>query len=143
MINWNAPILPGIGLGNLRLYSHISGFYPYLCKHEVKAKLLDKFLIRYEMKDFVDLWFNIINGKLVKITALRNYSGKLFDTIQIGMPISEVLAIEPSFEYDEFEEIYCSSKGIYIEVDPDTKAVLWISVFVKEMECHEFECGKW
>ncbi|WP_237179068.1 hypothetical protein [Paenibacillus sp. MMS18-CY102] len=114
-----------------------------LSAQDVKVTLLGKFLIRYEITNMVDLWFNLINGKLVKITALRNYAGMLFDKIRIGVPIDDVLEIEPSLVYDEFEEVYCSPKGIYIETDPITDRVLWISVFVKELECHGFENGKW
>ncbi|GED61025.1 hypothetical protein ABER61_22460 [Brevibacillus formosus] len=143
MIKLDAPILPWIGIGNLNLYSHISNFYPLLSKGEVKVKLLGKFLVRYEVNNSIDLWFNLMNGKLFKLTALSNYTGTLFESIKIGMHIDEVLKIEPSFEYDEFEEVYCSNKGIYIETDPTNDLVLWISVYIKEIENQEFESGNW
>ncbi|AIQ62599.1 hypothetical protein PSTEL_05255 [Paenibacillus stellifer] len=143
MVNLDAPILPWVGMGGINLYSHISDSYPLLASEGVKAYLLGKFLIRYEINDSVDLWFNLINGKLFKITALSKYVGTLFGKIRIGMHINEVLSIEPSFEYDDFEEVYCSSKGIYIETDPVSDTVLWISVFVKESEKQDFENGNW
>ncbi|GMK39882.1 hypothetical protein PCCS19_29370 [Paenibacillus sp. CCS19] len=143
MINIDAPLLPGKGMGGINLYSHIRDFYPLLANEDIKAKLLGKFLIRYQINDSVDLWFNLINGKLFKITALSKYTGSLFERIKIGMHINEVLSIEPSFEYDDIEEVYCSSKGIYIETDPVSDAVLWISVFVRESENQEFENGNW
>jgi len=143
MINLNAPILPWIGMGEITLYSHIGDFYLLLKSGDVKEKLLGKFLVKYEIDDSVDLWFNIINGKLFKITALSKYTGTLFERIRIGMHINEVLSIEPSFEYDDFEEVYCSSKGIYIETDPVSNTVLWISVFVRESENQDFENGNW
>ncbi|WP_310552059.1 hypothetical protein [Paenibacillus glufosinatiresistens] len=99
--------------------------------------------MRYEIKDEVCLWFNLFNGKLFKITALKNYTGKLFDVIHIGMSIDEVLEIEPSFEYDDFEEVYCSPKGIYIETDPVENTVLWISVYIKEIDNEDFDKGNW
>ena len=61
----------------------------------------------------------------------------------IGMHIDDVLKIEPSFIYDDFEEVYVSNKGIYIETDPVNNSVLWISVFVKEIENEDFEKGNW
>lgn len=143
MFELDAPILPWKGIGGLKLHSHISEFAPLLAQQSVKEKLLGKFLIRYEINDSIDLWFNVINGKLFKITALSNYTGALFEKIKIGMHIDDVLEIEPSFVYDEFEEVYCSNKGIYIETDPTTDTVLWISVYVKEVDNEDFETGSW
>ena len=59
------------------------------------------------------------------------------------MPIETVLELEPSFVYDDFEEVYCSSKGIYIETDPVNHTVLWISVYIKEIDDVGFEKGEW
>ena len=143
MIDLNAPILPCEGMGGIKLNTHISDYYEIIKKVTKKPSLLGNFLIRYELEDTVDLWFNILNGKLFKITALKNYSGKLFKEICIGMPIETVLELEPSFVYDDFEEVYCSSKGIYIETDPVEHTVLWISVYVKEIDDVDFEEGNW
>ncbi|GEN35881.1 hypothetical protein [Aneurinibacillus danicus] len=143
MVQLNAPIVPWEGMGGIKLYSHISEFYGILEQSKEAPKLLGKFLIRYEIKDSVDLWFNIINGKLFKITALKNYKGKLFGELCIGMHIDEVLEREPSFIYDDFEEVYCSPKGIYIETDPVEHTVLWISVYIKEIDNEDFERGNW
>ncbi|GFN30971.1 hypothetical protein PCURB6_12310 [Paenibacillus curdlanolyticus] len=41
---------------------------------------------------------------------LRQRKQKTLDTV--GMHIDEVLRIEPSFEYDDFEEVYVSPKGV-------------------------------
>lgn len=143
MVLLNAPIIPWEEIGGIKLYTHIREFFDIINNKKTKAALLGKTLVRYEIKDEVDLWFNLFNGKLFKITALKNYTGKLFDVIHIGMPIEEVLEIEPSFEYDDFEEVYISPKGIYIETDPVENTVLWISVFVKEIDNEDFEKGVW
>lgn len=143
MIDNSSLIIPWVGLGGLKLYSHISQFYELIDKMDEKSSLLVKFFVRYEIKGSVDLWFNLINGKLFKITASKGYKGLLFDKIHIGMHIDEVLQIEPSFEYDDFEEVYFSPKGIYIETDPVENTVLWISVYVKEIDNEDFNRGKW
>lgn len=80
----------------------------------------------------------MINGKLFNITTFQNYKGKLFNKINVGMHIEEVLKLEPSFEYDDFEEVYFSPKGIFIETDPITHTVIWISVYIKELEDDNF-----
>jgi len=143
MIDLNAPIVPWEGMGDIKLYSHISEFYKTIEQLRKEPSLLGKFLIRYEIDDSVDLWFNLINGKLFKITALKNYTGKLLGKISIGMHIDDVLKMEQSFIYDDFEEVYCSPKGIFIETDPVEHTVLWISVFIKELETDDFEKGNW
>lgn len=137
------PIIPWVGMGNVKLFNHISEFYSIIEQHCEEPVSLGNFLIRYEIDNSIDLWFNVLNGKLFKITALKNYTGKLFDVIYIGMSIDRVLEIEPSFEYDDFEEVYCSPKGIYIETDPVENTVLWISVYIKEIDNEDFDKGNW
>ncbi|MFD1427623.1 hypothetical protein JOD24_001450 [Kroppenstedtia sanguinis] len=143
MIELNAPIIPWEGMGNIKLYSHISELYDLIEQSKVEPVLLEKFLIRYEIESSVDLCFNVVNGRLFKMTALENYKGTLFGNIKIGMPIEDVLLREPSFVYDDFEEVYCSPKGIYIETDPVEHTVLWISVYIKEIDHEDFEKGNW
>lgn len=108
-----------------------------------KGILFSYFFVRYEILGSVELCFNLINGKLFKITALGGYSGELFGGIKIGMRVDDVLKIEPGFVYDDFEEIYFSEKGVFIETDPVEDTVLWISVYVKEIDCEDFERGEW
>ncbi|UTR13947.1 hypothetical protein MM221_15215 [Salipaludibacillus sp. LMS25] len=143
MVDLNATIIPWKGMGGIKLYSHISQFYDTIEKLKESDVLLGKFLIRYELENSIDLWFNLMNGKLFKITALQNYTGKLFEQISIGMHIDEILEIEPSFEYDGFEEVYCSPKGVYIETHPVDQTVLLISVYIKELDNKDFERGNW
>jgi hypothetical protein len=143
LIDLNAPIIPWEGMGGIKLYSHISQFFDTIDNLDESDVLLGKFLIRYELESSVDLWFNLMNSKLFKITALEDYKGKLFGNIHIGMHIDDVLKIEPSFVYDDFEEVYCSPKGIFIETDPEKNTVLWISVYVKELDNEDFERGNW
>ena len=66
MIDNNSPIIPWVGLGGVKLYSHLSQFYDLVDKLDEKSSLLVKFFVRYEIKDSVDLWFNLLNGKLLR-----------------------------------------------------------------------------
>ncbi|TQR39809.1 hypothetical protein C7Y47_01925 [Lysinibacillus sphaericus] len=143
MIDLEAPIVPWIGMGNIKLYSHINDLYSLIEQQCKQPTLLGNFLIRYEIDNSIDLWFNLLNDKIFKITTLENYKGTLFNKIRVGMHIDEVLKLEPSFIYDEFEEVYCSSKGVYIETDPVNNTVLWISVFIKEIDDPDFIRGEW
>ena len=139
----NAPIIPWIGLGNIKLYETIKNIKPLIAQENVKGFLYDKFLIRYELEDEVYLFFNLLNGKLFKLTALKKYKGMLLNQIKIGMNIRELLKIEPSFEYEDFEEVYVSPKGIFVEINPDTEDIMWISVFIRELETPNFMQAEW
>ena len=85
MIDLNSSIIPWEGIGNIKLYSHISTFYDIIQYTRNEPLLLGKFLVKYEIDDLLDLWFNVVNGKLFKITALKNYTGKLLE--QISIPV--------------------------------------------------------
>lgn len=89
------------------------------------------------------MFFNLINGKLFKITTLEEYKGLLFDEIYVGQKTEEMLRVDTSFEYDEFEEVYVSDKGVFVETEPETDTVKWISVYIKELETEEFDRALW
>ncbi len=139
----NAPILPWKGLGNIPLYTTIKELRHWLDAMRAKSLLIGRFWIRYEIKDVVYLFFDLTNGKLFKLVALSGYKGSLFNKIYVGQPEEEALRLEPSFEYDDFEEVFVSPKGVFLETDPCTHTVDCISVFVKELETDAFERGDW
>lgn len=143
MINLEAPIIPWIGMGGIKLYSHISELKSLLESEKVECFLYDKFLVRYEIKGKIYMFFNLINGKLFKITTLEEYKGLLFDEIYVGQKTEEMLRVDTSFEYDEFEEVYVSDKGVFVEMEPETDTVKWISVYIKELETEEFDRALW
>ena len=143
MIDIDAPIIPYVGIGGIKLYSELESLEDILTKDNVCAQVLNNIIIRYDIGDFLELFFHSGNNKLFKITTLEGYRGKLFDKITVGMKEEEFLQIEPSFIYDDFEEIFESEKGVFIETDPITHTAKWISVFVKEIDMDNFEKGDW
>lgn len=147
MLDLNAPILPWEGIGGINLKDHIKNFFDMVeinALPEKKSKLICNTLVRYELQDSLFLWFNLINGKLYKITALGDYKGMLLGKIHIGMQIEEAIKIEPSIKYDEFEEVYESSKGFYIEIEQENGTIQWISVYAQELTDYNFFIkGNW
>lgn len=77
------------------------------------------------------------------MVACDNYCGKLFRKIGIGTTVEEMLNIEPSFRYDEFEEVWESEKGVFIETDGKTNRVRWITVYIPELLTNEFDKCRW
>ncbi|SES07659.1 hypothetical protein SAMN02910429_02058 [Lachnobacterium bovis] len=54
-----------------------------------------------------------------------------------------MLEIESSFVYDEFEEVWESDKGVFIEMDAETNNVRWISIYIPELDTENFEKADW
>lgn len=143
MLDWDAPILPWTGLGNVKLYAKLGALEEVIASRRAKKFAYHTHLVRYEIPGKLYLFFHLTNEKLFKLTALENYRGALFGCIRMGMRMEEVLRLEPSFRYDAFEEVYYSPKGVYIETDAENNTVRWLSVYVRELEREDFAAGHW
>lgn len=144
MIDKTAPIVPWEGLGGIKLRTHVKELYNIITgdpRYDLEG--IGACMFQYTINGCMSLWFNVFNGKLLKIIAFDGYEGKLWDKIYVGMPMEEALQIDSSFEYDEFEEVYVSPKGIYIETDPETEKIITISVFIKGVDDPDFDKGDW
>lgn len=143
MIDINALITPWKEAGGIKLYSTIRDVKEIVEDKDISGVLLNKFWVRYEIKDEVFLFFHLLNGKLFKITTLKNYKGQLFDNVQYGMSAQELLAAHPDFIYDDIEEVYESKSGAFLEVDFQKGQVTYISVYIKELDNADFEEANW
>lgn len=162
LIDVKAPIVPSKELGGLKLHTHIKDYYElvksfsWLDKHTLRdcsASLFSPFHVGYEMKDTLIMVFHILNGKLLKICALKNYKGPLLGKIKIGMPIEKALKIQPNLFYDEDGELYSikGTPGVTLETDAYNKYIEVITIHVNELEdlrgnseeWKEFEKGNW
>ncbi len=158
MIDIYASINPKFSIGGIKLRSHLREYYDIIPKlswvdketlDDCSAYIFGSFHIRYEMRDTLYLFFNILNGKLYKITALKNYQGPLFGKIKVGMEIEHLLELQPNLVYDEFEEVY-SYEGLAIETN-EHGMIEAISVYVEELDTldrdlelrRQFEKGNW
>ena len=138
-----APIIPFEGFGEIKLYSTRDELKDLLEMEGVTSKILFDDWIQYDIQNDIELLFHLKNNKLFRITTLDNYKGKLFEKIGVGTTEEEMLEIEPSFVYDDFEEVWESDKGVFIEMDAETDVVRWISIYILELDSEEFEECKW
>lgn len=92
---------------------------------------------------FYHCFFHRKNKKLFKITTLEGYCGNLFNKINVKTLECDIVKLEDSFKYDEFEEVWESNKGVFIEVDPCIKMATWITIYIKELDNEDFDDGKW
>ena len=143
LLDVSAPIIPFKGFGEIRLYSTRDELRELLEMENVDSKIISDDWIRYDINNSVELFFHLKNNKLFRITTLDNYRGKVLEKIGVGSTREELLEIEPSFVYDEFEEVWESDKGIFIEMDAETNTVRWISVYIQELDSETFEDCKW
>lgn len=143
-LNTHAPIVPWESMGEIQLYTHLKDLSNWLEQERAGSLLIGRSWVRYEIKNVLYLFFDLLNGKLFKLVALSGYKGKLFDKMYIGQPIEDALRLESGFEYDDFEEVYVNwSKGVFVETDPLTNTINSISVFVRELATDAFEHGDW
>ncbi|WP_088810942.1 MULTISPECIES: hypothetical protein [Listeria] len=143
MIDINAPIVPYESIGGIKLYSTIKELKEIVTGKNVEVQVFNKVRIIYTIGDSLKLFFDLLTGKLFKIVTLAGYKGALFGEIKVGMKSEEFLKIEPSFVYDDFEEVYETEKGVYIETEARNDTVRWISIFVKELGTEAFKKGEW
>ena len=74
------------------------------------------------------------NMKLFKIILWENYQGCLPNGIYPRMPLVEAQVIDPELSFDDWNEVYLSPAGYWLEDNLDTKEVMSISVFIKELD---------
>lgn len=138
-----APIIPYIGLGDIKLYSTREELRDLLSLDGVDSMMITENWIRYDICNTVELFFHLGNDKLFRISTLDNYQGKLFEKIGVGTTTEEISKLDSSFVYNEFEEVWESDKGVFIEMDAETNKVRWISVYIPELDLDDFEECKW
>ena len=143
LLDSTAPITPFKGFGEIKLYSTREELHDLLSLNNVEIMIINENWIRYDIQNSVELFFHLGNDKFFRITTLDNYKGKLFEKIGVGTTEEELLKVEPSFVYDDFEEVWESDKGVFVEMDAETNKVRWISIYIPELNLDNFEDCKW
>ncbi len=70
-----------------------------------KSTLIDPFFIKYRIDDNVILVFNLMLGKLAKISYLNNYNHEILESVKIGMNIKSI-SEKYKLSYNEDENYY-------------------------------------
>lgn len=84
------------------------------------------------------------NDKMFKLNCGSSSAGILNNGIKVGMSIEEAIKIDPTLEYDEFEEYYESSNGYWLFVNSGSDIISDITVFIKAvLEDDVFFLYKW
>lgn len=134
----SARIIPYKGMGDISLYTHISELYELIDNRKPIARVETDFYIEYEFDNAISLFFNIVNGKLYKITALGNYKGSLDEEVFINMDINSLDLNKIGISYNSKEDFYYK-EGVIIETSFEEcnglkDNVDSISIYIKEMD---------
>ena len=81
-----------------------------------------------------DISFFFAKGRMFKIYFENAFPGSLVNGIKLGMKTKEAELIDPSIQYDDWEEIYTSDLGYWLEDDIETGEIISITIFIKELE---------
>lgn len=152
MFNKKYIIIPKIGLNSICLYDNIDKIINILKNYQVDYNIE---IWKLENIEDTNPWkvinisndillFFAANDKLFKIHCKNNFSGSLSNGIMIGMPLEQAMNIDPSLYYEDDFEQYVSKDGYWIEDDIDTRRIISITIFIKEIDNDDlFDSCKW
>lgn len=81
-----------------------------------------------------DISIFFAKGRMFKIYFENGFTGALANGISLGMNINDAEAIDPTIQYDDWEEVYTSDQGYWLEDDVETGEIISITIFIKELE---------
>ena len=72
-------------------------------------------------------------GRMFKIYFENGFQGILANGISLGMNIKDAESLDPTIQYDDWEEVYASEQGYWLEDDVESGEVISITIFIKEL----------
>lgn len=133
-IDLDAPIVPGEGLGGLRVRIPIAHLHEILTDRLIAAGGNRDWLSMTHLAEAtyqlgpIAVAVDVRSGKVFKLTALSGYRGRLFGHLAVDMPVARAMELEPRLYYDEAEEMLLvkGCDGVSLDVpalDPDPRDV--------------------
>lgn len=77
--------------------------------------------------------FFFAKDKLFKIFMQIGFDGSLPNGISIGTDIEEAQKTDETLRFDDWNEDWSSDEGYWLEDDIDTKKIISITIFIKEL----------
>lgn len=154
MIDLTTPIIPYEGTGIFKLdasYDEVKSLlqeYSILYSEEIsQPNDIDPpwYIIGIskagEKDDVISITF--AKDRLFRICLYEGFEGKLPNGIHVGMPLDEAQRIDPTLTFDDWDEMFVSDNGYWLEDDADTKKICWITIFIPALERNDFFEYKW
>ena len=138
---YTEPLIPFEGTKSFKLYQDIETVKKVLDSNKVSYSI-ELWDSTYEtvpnpwkvivIENVISLFF-AKNDKLFKIIAWADYEGALPNGVTTGMAMEEAKSLDDTLEYDDWNEVYLSKEEYWLEDDLDTKTVLSISIYIREL----------
>lgn len=77
--------------------------------------------------------FFFAKNKLFKIFMQSGFEGSLLNGISIGTSIENAQQTDKTLRFDDWNEDWFSDEGYWLEDDIDTKKIISITIFIKEL----------
>lgn len=150
---FNETIKPYIGTDSFKLYESIEEAKITLKENKIEFKF-KKYpnkdctppepWTEIEIPNVMTLFFTDKNNKLFKIAFENKYKGKLENGVDFNWTIDDVKKIDDTLEYEDFEEIWLSKKGYWLENTCDGQNKIFsIQIFIKEINDKDFASCNW
>lgn len=150
MIDLTTSIIPYEGTGFFKLDSSPDEVKSLLKKYSVpyneeinvnKYNPKNPPWIIIEIENVMEFFF--AKNRLFKIILKKNFKGSLPNGINLDTTIDDALKIDPTLTFDDWDEIFVSANGYWVEDDLDTKKLRWITIFIPALERDDFFDYKW
>ena len=150
MIDLTTPIIPYVGTGLFKLNSSPDEVKALLKEHGMTYD--EEIMVnRYNPKDPPWIIIEIENvmefffakDRLFKIILKGKFRGNLPNGINLYTAIEDAQKIDPNLAFDDWDEIYISTGGYWVDYDDDTRKLCWIAIFIPALERDDFFDYKW
>lgn len=150
MIDLTTSIIPYVGTGIFKLNSSLDEVKELLKEHDIiydeetrinRYNSKDPPWIIIEIENIMEFFF--AKNRLFKIILKGNFSGGLPNGINLDTTIDEAQKIDPNLIFDDWDEIFISDNGYWVDYDEDTKKICWITIFLPALERDDFFEYKW
>lgn len=82
-------------------------------------------------------------NRLFKIILEGEFKGSLPNGINLDTTIDDAQEIDPTLEFEDWEEVYESANGYWVEDDLITRKLRWITIFIPALERDDFFEYNW
>lgn len=150
MIDYNEKIIPYTGIGDLKLGMNLMEAKKLLKAYDVKYDQWTDANKGFEPEipwTFIrvenSIVLTFVKNVLFEIECQGKYKGALPNGICIGMNMQEAEGIDPSLKYNDDDEDFISSNGYWLGDEIESGCVVYITIFLPEVELDEKEFWKY
>jgi len=153
MLDLTTPIIPYEGTGIFKLNAHYNDFKKLLevekiSYNEEVRKYGDKspqwnILWIYDDGENEVMEFFFAKGRLFKIILKGNFKGNLPNGVNLDTTIDDAKKMDSTLKFNDWEEIFESQNGYWVDYDEETKKLSWITIFIPAAESDDFYNYNW